>query len=323
MASDFETALVAGDIAALRAIPKADLHNHFNLGGNRGFIREKTGIDVIPIEHVLNSMSEMHEWVDRHVGPALKGPMGRMLGLEATFVQARLDGVTRLDCGEDVWAMTLWDRDVQALTQTMQEIHQRVAPEIEWTPQLGLSRHCPIHLLMEWSAPFLELDFCQTVDLYADEFAQPIGVFKPVYRAAKAKGLRLRAHVGEWGTADDVWQAVEELELDEVQHGIAAVDSPQVMRFLADHKIRLNICPTSNVMLGRVESIAAHPIRRLFDAGVIVTVNTDDALMFGISVTDEYVLLYRAGVFTASELDQIRRNGLSDQALRSGSAAHP
>lgn len=323
MASDFETALVAGDIAALRAIPKADLHNHFNLGGNRGFIREKTGIDVVPIEHVLNSMSEMHEWVDRHVSPALKGPMGRMLGLEATFVQARLDGVTRLDCGEDVWAMTLWDRDVQALTQTMQEIHQRVAPEIEWTPQLGLSRHCPIHLLMEWSAPFLELDFCQTVDLYADEFAQPIGVFKPVYRAAQAKGLRLREVVGEWGTADDVWQAVEELELDEVQHGIAAVDSPQVMRFLADHKIRLNICPTSNVMLGRVESIATHPIRRLFDAGVIVTVNTDDALMFGISVTDEYVSLYRAGVFTASELDQIRRNGLSDQALRSGSAAHP
>jgi adenosine deaminase len=54
----------------------------------------------------------------------------------------------------------------------------------------------------------------------------------------------------------------------------------------------------------------------LFDAGVIVTVNTDDALMFGIGVTDEYLSLYRAGVFTAAELDQIRRNGLTDQPLR-------
>ena len=316
MSSDFAAALEAGDVAALRAIPKADLHNHVTFGGNRDFVRERTGVDVAPLDHVLKSMDEMHEWAGKHISPAFKGLQGRMLGIEATFVQARLDGVTRLDGGEDVWAMTLWDRDVPRLTQALRDIHARVAPEIEWTPQMGLSRHCPIQYVMEWSAPFLELDFYQTVDLYADEFAQPIGVFKPVYRAAKAKGLRLRAHAGEWGTADDVWQAVEELELDEVQHGIAAASSPQVMRFLADNKIRLNVCPTSNVMLGRVESIASHPIRKLFDAGVIVTVNTDDALMFGIGVTDEYLSLYRAGVFTAAELDQIRLNGLTDQPLR-------
>lgn len=316
MSSDFAAALEAGDVAALRAIPKADLHNHVTFGGNRDFVRERTGVDVAPLDHVLKSMDEMHEWAGKHISPAFKGLQGRMLGIEATFVQARLDGVTRLDGGEDVWAMTLWDRDVPRLTQALRDIHARVAPEIEWTPQMGLSRHCPIQYVMEWSAPFLELDFYQTVDLYADEFAQPIGVFKPVYRAAKAKGLRLRAHAGEWGTADDVWQAVEELELDEVQHGIAAASSPQVMRFLADNKIRLNVCPTSNVMLGRVESIASHPIRKLFDAGVIVTVNTDDALMFGIGVTDEYLSLYRAGVFTAEELDQIRLNGLTDQPLR-------
>jgi len=316
MSSDFAAALEAGDLAALRAIPKADLHNHFTFGGNRAFVREKTGIDVAPLDHVLKSMDEMHEWAGKHISPAFQGLQGRMLGIEATFVQARLDGVTRLDGGEDVWAMTLWDRDVPRLTQALRDIHARVAPEIEWTPQMGVSRHCPIQYVMEWSAPFLELDFYQTVDLYADEFAQPIGVFKPVYRAARAKGLRLRAHAGEWGTADDVWQAVEELELDEVQHGIAAATSPQVMRFLADNKIRLNVCPTSNIMLGRVESMAVHPIRKLFDAGVIVTVNTDDALMFGIGVTDEYLSLYRAGVFTAAELDQIRHNGLTDQPLR-------
>lgn len=317
MASAFEVALAANDIAALRAIPKADLHNHAIGGGNRDFVREKTGVDIAPIDRVLHSMDEMHEWAGKHTGQAFKGPLGRMIGIEATFVQASLDGVTRLDVGEDVWAMTLWEnRDVARLTQTIRNIHARVAPEIEWIAQMGLSRHCPIQYLMEWSAPFFDLDFYQSVDLYADEFAQPIEVFKPVYRAAKAKGLRLRAHAGEWGTADDVWQAVEELELDEVQHGIAAAGSAQVMRFLADNKIRLNVCPTSNIMLGRVESMAAHPIRKLFDAGVIVTVNTDDALMFGIGVTDEYLALYRAGVFTAAELDQIRLNGLTDQPLR-------
>ncbi len=317
MATAFEAALLAGDIPALRAIPKADLHNHIIGGGNRDYVRDRTGVDIAPLDHVLNSMDEMHEWSGKHTGVAFKGPHGRMVGIEASFVQARLHGVTRLDGGEDVWAMTLWEnREVARLTQTMRDIHARAAPEIEWIPQMGLSRHCPIKYLMEWSAPFFDLDFYQSIDLYADEFAQPINVFKPVYRAAKAKGLRLRAHAGEWGTADDVWQAVEELELDEVQHGIAAASSPQVMRFLADNRIRLNVCPTSNIMLGRVESMAAHPIRKLFDAGVIVTVNTDDALMFGIGATDEYLALYRAGVFTAAELDQIRLNGLTDQPLR-------
>ena len=67
-------------------------------------------------------------------------------------------------------------------------------------------------------------------------------------------------------------------------------------------------------MLGRVESLAVHPIRKLYDAGVRVTINTDDILVFGQSVSEEYLNLYRAGVFTTAELDQIRQNGLSDEA---------
>ena len=127
---------------------------------------------------------------------------------------------------------------------------------------------------------------------------------------AKDKGLRLKAHVGEWGTADDVWRPCE--ELDEVQHGIAAAKAPAVMRCLADNRVRLNVCPTSNVMLGPVECMAMHPIRKLYDAGVKVTVNTDDALVFGPSVSEEFLGLYRAGVFRAEELDEIRLNGLTD-----------
>jgi adenosine deaminase len=97
-----------------------------------------------------------------------------------------------------------------------------------------------------------------------------------------------------------------------VQHGIAAADDPVVMRFLADNRIRLNICPTSNLLLGRVVSLAQHPIRRLFDAGVRVTVNSDDVLVFGSSVSQEFLALHRSGLFSAAELDVIRRNGLAD-----------
>ena len=88
--------------------------------------------------------------------------------------------------------------------------------------------------------------------MYGDEFAQPIENFKGIYRRAKKEGLRLKAHVGEWGTAKrHRVSAVEELELDEVQHGIAAAGDESVIRFLAENKIRLNITPTSNVLLGK------------------------------------------------------------------------
>jgi adenosine deaminase len=189
--------------------------------------------------------------------------------------------------------------------------HERIAPEVEWVPQMGMSRHCPFRALEYWMAPLLELGLFRTLDLSGDEFAQPIAVFAPLYRRAKAAGLRLKAHVGEWGTADDVWRAVELLELDEVQHGIAAARSPTAMRALADSGVQLNICPTSTVKLGRVARMADHPIRRLYDAGVKVTVNTDDALIFGTSLSEEFLALYQAGVMTAAELDDVRVQALA------------
>jgi adenosine deaminase len=310
----FQDALTAGSIEALRKVPKSDLHNHAYAGGNREWVAGVTGRDIAPLDRPLNSMAEMQAWLDHQFGDIFAGPEGRLKAFEATLVQARHDGVTRLEVGEDVWAITLFDHDAARLTSRLAQIHARVAPNIEWIPQLGMSRHCAVSSLRKWLTPFLELGFYKTIDLSGNELSQPIEAFKPLYRVAKAAGLRLTAHVGEWGDADTVRRAVEELELDEVQHGIAAAESEPVMRFLANNRVRLNICPTSNVMLGRVPSLAAHPIRRLFDAGVIVTVNTDDVLVFGHGVSEEFLGLFEAKLFSADELDRIRLAGLTDLA---------
>jgi len=312
MQPDFRTALEDGDVDALRRCAKSDLHNHAILGGDRAFLLARTQRDIAPLARRLESIAEMHAWVEANIGDLFDGREGRLLAFEAALVQARRDGVTRLEIGEDVWAAKLFEGSAQQLTHALARLHAMVAPEIEWIPQIGLSRHCPIDALERWSAPFLALDFYRTLDLSGDEAAQPIASFKPLYRAAKAKGLRLKAHVGEWSAADDVWCSVEELELDEVQHGIAAAQSPAVMRFLADHYIRVHVCPTSNVMLRRAETLKTHPIRKLYDAGVRVTVNSDDVLVFGRSVSEELLGLFQAGTFSAVELDQIRLNGLTD-----------
>jgi adenosine deaminase len=309
MNKEFQQALKAEDLEAIRRCPKTDLHNHGWAGAEPESVAAILGREYEPIGQRLASMDEMHAWAGEHFGNL--DPKLRPRLFEAAFARAALDGCVRFEIGDDVWATTL-DGSAENVTNMLRRAHERGAPDVEWIPQLGMSRHCRIEDIRRWSEPFLELRFYRTLDLSGDEFAQPIANFKPLYRLAKKNGLRLKAHVGEWGDADSVRRAVEELELDEVQHGIAAADSPAVMRFLAEHHIRLNICPTSNLILSRVETLASHPIRKLFDAGVRVTVNTDDMAMFGQSVSDEFLNLYRAGCLNEKELDQIRENGLRD-----------
>ncbi|HXC56600.1 MAG TPA: hypothetical protein VNU97_14980 [Rhizomicrobium sp.] len=288
------------------------MHNHAVGGGNREFLAAWAGRDIPVLDRTLHSMAQMHDWAGTHHGFLHATPAGRLKCIEASFVQARLDGVTRVELGDDVWSSTLFDNSALRVTEQLKHIHAVAAPDVEWIPLLGISRHCSIRAIGGWMEPYLELGVYRALDLSGDELVQPIENFKPVYRRAKQAGLRLKAHAGEWTGADAVWRAVEELELDEVQHGISAATSPAVMRLLRDNGIRLNICPTSNVMLGRVESLDKHPIRVLFDAGVRVTVNTDDCLIFGSSVSEEFLKLYRCGLFTAAELDRIRQNGLTD-----------
>jgi len=310
MNPDFQRALDRGDLAGVRACPKADLHVHPLLGGCREFVRARTGHDIVPFDGVMSSMDEMHAWTTRNVGEVFAPGPGRALAVEASFVQAVKDGVTRIELGADVWDITLHDGSAEAVWRTLTTAHAAGGPQVEWIPQTGLSRHCRFAALERWMAPMLELGVFETLDLSGDELAQPIEVFVPLYRRAKTAGLRLKAHVGEWGTADDVWRAVELLELDEVQHGIAAAASPQVMRALADAGVRLNVCPTSNVKLGRVARMADHPIRQLVDAGIRVTIGSDDPLMFGSGLSDEYLALHRAGVLSAAELDAVRLESL-------------
>lgn len=97
--------------------------------------------------------------------------------------------------------------------------------------------------------------------------------------------------------------------MDEVQHGIAAAASPQTMYFLKDNHICLNLCPTSNIMLGRSGDYKTYPIRLFYDYGVPVTINTDDMLIFNSSVSREYRMLYDSGCMKP-ELDTIRQFGL-------------
>ena len=307
----FTEALKQGNIDAIRKAAKADLHNHFVLGGSRLYLFKESGRDIQPIKTLLHSMDEMHAWNAENIGHSFDTPDGRRMLIKATFAQAIEDGVTVLEIGEDVWGLgAFFNGNIDELVDAFETAHKEIAPEIELRLQIGMSRHCKIAYLQDCLSHFWGCKAFYSIDLYGDELAQPIENFIPIYRQAKKEGLRLKAHVGEWGTSDDVRRAVECLELDEIQHGIAAVNDSSVIHFLVDHGIRLNITPSSNYLLGRVKDLKSHPIAELYRSGVDVTINSDDVLIFDSDVSKEYLRLYQSGCLTAEELDDIRKNGL-------------
>ncbi|MCL2640931.1 MAG: adenosine deaminase, partial [Phycisphaerales bacterium] len=129
------------------------------------------------------------------------------------------------------------------------------------------------------------------VDLLAHETSGDSKKFQNTYAMAREAGLGLRAHAGEGAGPENVWDAVRDLGVTRIGHGTRAIEDPELVRYLAANGIVLDMCPISNYRLRVVEKFEEHPIRRLFDAGVKITVSTDDPLFFNNRLTDEFAML--------------------------------
>ena len=136
----------------------------------------------------------------------------------------------------------------------------------------------------------------------------PASWFHDVFAFAKRQGLHLHAHAGESMGPGSIWDALA-LGAERIGHGIAAVGDPALMRHLRERDIPLEICITSNLVTGVVQRMEDHPVRRLFDAGVPIVLNSDDPAMFRCSLAGEYRLAAERFGFTEAELRRIAENG--------------
>lgn len=309
MNEQFEAFLKNHNLSGISSVNKSDLHNHLGKGGNVNYIASEFNLKIDPPPSTFESLSHMDEWFKENI----KKHCPYIKRLEAAFVQAAVDNISVLAAsfGLDE-KMNIGGMDVEAFIHTVKSFNQQFAPNTILLPELAFARWCDVDKEFSRLDEILSYNWFKSVDINAGESEQPIKNFKKIYRKAKEYGLRLKAHVGEFGTADDVMEAVEELELDEVHHGIASAKSEFVLNWLSKHKIQLNVCPTSNIMLRVVESYAVHPIRKLYDYGIPVTINTDDMLVFNQSVSQEYLNLFKSGLMTADELNHIREIGLRE-----------
>ena len=154
--------------------------------------------------------------------------------------------------------------------------------------------------------PFL--DEVVGLGLDSSERDFPPAGFQRLYDTARAKGLRLVAHAGEEGPASFVRDALDLLKVERIDHGIRAIDDPALVRRLAQDGTILTICPLSNVRLCAVKTLEEHPLRRLYEAGVRVTINSDDPAYFGGTIHANYVQTAAALNLTRAELADIAAN---------------
>jgi adenosine deaminase len=142
------------------------------------------------------------------------------------------------------------------------------------------------------------------------EQAFPPEPFEAVYEKARQLGFRTSAHAGEAAGAASIWGAIHSLRVDRIGHGTRAEEDESLLDYLAEHCIPLEMCPISNVRTGVVDSLEEHPIRRYFERGLIVTVNSDDPKMFGNSLAEEFRLLEGKLGFSRDETRDLILQGI-------------
>ena len=152
------------------------------------------------------------------------------------------------------------------------------------------------------------LDRIAGVGLDSSERGHPPSKFREVFRRAREAGLRAVAHAGEEGPPAYIREALDLLEVVRIDHGNAALEDGELVAELVRRRMPLTVCPLSNVKLRVVDEMTAHPLERMLDHGLLVTVNSDDPAYFGGYVNDNYIAVAEAVGLDTKDLARLARN---------------
>lgn len=147
--------------------------------------------------------------------------------------------------------------------------------------------------------------------LGGDELGFPPALFQKAYSLAREAGLKTTIHAGEWGDANSMKTAIETCQINRIGHGVRAIEDKNMLAMLKDLQIPLEICPTSNVVLGIYPSIAAHPLPLLMEAGIMVSINSDDPPFMGTTIDREYDLVQETFQYSDETMKAITRQAIA------------
>jgi aminodeoxyfutalosine deaminase len=297
--------------AIITGMTRGELHLHLE-----GAIERETLKELDPAltdEELRSSLAysdflgfiQSYVWVNRKLrGPADYALIARRL-FERLAAQDTCYAEVTISAGVILWKK----QDLSAIFDALANEAARSPVPIRWildaTRQWGAEAAAPV---FDFAAEHIN-DGVVAVGIGGIEAEGPALWFKDLYAQARDRGLRLTCHAGETTDAQSIWNALE-IGAERIGHGIRAVHDANLLAQLRDKNIPLEVCITSNVRTGAVASLSEHPVRKLFDAGVPILLNTDDPALFECTLESEYDLAARAFGFTPQELSAIAGNSL-------------
>jgi adenosine deaminase len=306
----------------IRALPKAELHLHiegtlepelmFELARRNGVALAYGGVEELRAAY---DFSDLQSFLDiYYAGAAVLRTEADFHDLAAAYFQrAAADGVVHAEIFFDPQTHTA--RGVPFAT--VLDGLARAAAEAQ--AELGISSRLIMcflrHLSEEEAFATLEaaLPHLRRIDgvgLDSSEVGHPPAKFERVFRRCRELGLRAVAHAGEEGPAAYIVEALDHLEVERIDHGVRAADDPALMRRLAEAGTALTVCPLSNLKLKVFPALEAHNLKRMLEAGLRVTINSDDPAYFGGYIAQNYLQTAEALGLTRADLAQVARHSL-------------
>jgi adenosine deaminase len=315
----------------LLALPKAELHCHLDgslrpatlleLGREYGQPMPGDTAEEVAAHMVVSDARDLEDYLNRFV--ITLSVMQRADALERIayelVVDAARDGVRYIEMR---YAPVLCVRDGLSLGQAVEAPLRGIARAEKETGTIGRIIICGLrHLDPKVSIELAELAVAFRdrgvvgFDLAGGERDHPARAHAAAFAYARAHDLAVTVHAGEGDGADSVRQAVHDCGADRIGHGTRLGEDERLTHYVNDRRIALEICLTSNVQTHAAATYAAHPMRTYFDRGMNVVLNTDNRMMSGVTLTDEYAHAAASLAFTKSELATVALNGFESAFL--------
>jgi aminodeoxyfutalosine deaminase len=312
--------------AFIRRLPKAELHLHLE-----GAILPATLIelsarhDALPL--TLAEAEALYRFTDftgflnafKAVTAQLLGPEDYELAAWRMMEHLAAQGVVHAEVYVAVGVIYHWRNHDPAAFEPVFAGLERARERAE--RELGLSlywifdavRHFPVEEAERVFRKAAELQPAHPsivgIGMGGDERRTGSEPFRALYAQAREAGLRLTNHAGETTGPEAIWEALA-IGSVRIGHAVSALNDPNLLLELKAREVPLELCPTSNLRTGVCPSIAAHPLRPLFDLGLLVTLNSDDPAFFGSDLANEYLLAHTEQGFTRDELRQLAANSI-------------
>lgn len=306
---NFKRYLKENDLKGLKTIKKAELHNHCGLGMKFDNIHSYTKGKIKRPSKEMKGIKGLDDFIFNEYMNHIKTKEDFLWTIEATIKDAIDDNIVILEASVDCHDILRFEND-KDFFDCIGSLVDKYKDKIDFRPEIGIAKSISDENLEKLIPKIIDSKVFKSIDLYGDEEIVGFDRYKTYYDYAKKNGLKLKVHAGEFLGAENVKEAIETLNIDELQHGFRAVESDYLLGMIKERNIRLNICPTSNIYLGAVDDIKNHPVRKIYDKGINISINTDDLIVFDSTVSEEYLVLYNNNIFNEEELDKIRINSL-------------